>query len=124
MARDLLLSAFQRRASPERARLNLAEHLIRIGDFSASREILHHPSGDQIDAKNSTIAHDARDYLYEKLRLTAVAVIKDSKNPSAVDARHESTSMASQSVVFAPWVPKNWAGLAFTRAQSNQNVVA
>ena len=123
------MSALQSHASPERGRLNLAEHLLQIGDVSASREILY-PSGDRVNADNFAIAHaSTRDGLDEKLRLNAVALMKVHENPPAeghttreLDT-HMATSMASKSVVFAPWESKNWAGLAFIRTQSSQNAV-
>lgn len=64
--------------------------------------------------------------------MTAVTLMKSpflDKKPSAeFDEADElgtsPASMASKSVVFAPWQPKNWGVLAFTRTQPDRGVVS
>jgi hypothetical protein len=90
-------------------------------------------SAGERDAKTFAMAYTGRDYLDEKLRLTAVTLMKnpfpDKKPPpTEVDETDESTtspsSMASKSVVFAPWESMNWGVLAFTRTQLDRGVVS
>jgi hypothetical protein len=90
-----------------------------VGDFSASREILY--------ASDAKIVATRRDFLDEKLRLTAVTLTKHPDKKVAIEGDEtgeldtpQATSLATKSVVFAPWEPKNWCSLAFTRMQSDQ----